>query len=400
MLEVRRPIGPDVSSIPTPPLQAFALFIIVFFTGLAFFVYCLRVYSRIRLHTWGIGTCFYLLLLSSYPAPIPDDIKLNYFGWKAKDVPEFDPQPGLWWFYMAQILYNPVLALVKASILVFLLRLVEQSTRVRWAIEFLNAFNALQCVAVFLVAIFQCLPVKANWDQTLRADPDTRCIGNSFHIISSSITLLTDIVIAALPVWIFMRLNMPWTTKMAAMGFFLLGIIVTVIGIVRLLNVVKLLYFPEEIGDRYHSIAITLNTVEVNVAIISASAPALHTLLRDCLPHCFAGDSSRRSQGNGAPVESKASFENQSDDTGSQPAPDHGNVGIHLDPVGRKFRQQLADVRSISSAGSEDGIMGHSGILCTTDIRIQYHNDQIHGSETKDGVASSMQESENKGCGG
>jgi hypothetical protein len=119
--------------------------------------------------------------------------------------------------------YNPVLALVKASILFFLLRLGGQKQGVRIAIYALNVFNASHAVAVFFTALFQCLPLEANWDFSLRADPDTKCIHNSFHIIASILTIVTDILILALPFWIFLGLKMPRVTKIAVIGVFLMG---------------------------------------------------------------------------------------------------------------------------------------------------------------------------------
>jgi hypothetical protein len=50
----RRPEHGNVLDIPTPPLQAAALFVIFFFTALAFVTYCLRAYTRIRTRQWGI----------------------------------------------------------------------------------------------------------------------------------------------------------------------------------------------------------------------------------------------------------------------------------------------------------------------------------------------------------
>lgn len=50
----RRPEHGSVLDIPTPPLQQAALFVIFFFTALAFVAYGLRAYTRIRTRQWGI----------------------------------------------------------------------------------------------------------------------------------------------------------------------------------------------------------------------------------------------------------------------------------------------------------------------------------------------------------
>lgn len=46
--------------------------------------------------------------------------------------------------------------------LLFLLCLGGQKPGVKYVIHGLNAFNGLQAVATFLVALLQCLPIKAN----------------------------------------------------------------------------------------------------------------------------------------------------------------------------------------------------------------------------------------------
>lgn len=139
-----------------------------------------------------------------------------------KDVPEYDPAPGFFWFYIAQLFYNPVLALVKASVLVFLLRLGSHKRSIRYCIYALNTFNGLQAVAIFLVALLQCLPIEANWDMEVKKT--AKCVDNSFHITISSLTILTDFLVLALPFWIFLGLKMKRAVKMAVMVVFLLGL--------------------------------------------------------------------------------------------------------------------------------------------------------------------------------
>lgn len=138
-------------------------------------------------------------------------------------MPDFDPSAGLWWNFFEQLCYNPVLALVKASILVFLLRLGGHNNAVFRVIWGLMIINILHAVAVFFGALFQCIPIESNWHPEMKADPDTRCIDNSFHIIQSSFTIVTDVAVLALPFWIFLRLRMPRAAKLALIGVFAIG---------------------------------------------------------------------------------------------------------------------------------------------------------------------------------
>lgn len=87
------------------------------------------------------------------------------------------------------------------------------------------AVTILHATAVFFGALFQCVPVETNWRPELREDPNTFCIDNSFHIIQSSLTILTDVLILALPFWIFLGLRMPRATKVAVLGVFAVGLL-------------------------------------------------------------------------------------------------------------------------------------------------------------------------------
>ncbi|KAL2145464.1 hypothetical protein VTI28DRAFT_7245 [Corynascus sepedonium] len=396
----RRPEHGNVLEIPTPPLQQAAIFIIFFFTALAFVTFSLRAYTRLRMRTWGLddylvacAMIFSLMMIG----PFYMYIKLNYFGWRQEDVPSFDPAPGMWWFYIAQIFYNPILAFVKASVLCFLLRLGGQKPGVKYAIYFLNAFNALQAIAIFLVATLQCLPIAANWDFALKADPNTKCVDNSFHVIISSITILTDIAVTALPFWIFLGLKMPRAAKIAVLGIFALGLSVTIIGIVRLRGVIRLFYAQPTDADPYHDITVTLSVVEGNIAIVSASAPALRPLFRSLLPGLFGGSSARYGNTNKYNYPHSGSPYVFSGAGGSLHAASavggtHTTNSRHAreSSMGRRGSIRLKNLRGVSStsksgdggahtecrsispSGSEEEIMTYNGIMRTTDVQVHF----------------------------
>jgi len=150
------------------------------------------------------------------------DIKLGYFGWQQEDVPvDYDPSPGLWWFYIAQIFYNPILALVKCSVLVFILRLGERRRGIRTVVYVLIGFTALQAVAIFCVVVLQCYPIPAVWDPA--SYPDAACIGSEFHVTISSLTIFTDVLVLALPFYVFLGLKMRTATKIAVLCCFASG---------------------------------------------------------------------------------------------------------------------------------------------------------------------------------
>jgi hypothetical protein len=127
------------------------------------------------------------------------------------------------WLYAVQILYNPVLALVKSSVLIFLLRLFGQKDGVRRFIIGLNIVNILQMVAVFFAITLQCLPISFNWDLTIS---NGRCVDRRIlYTFTSSFNILTDLLVLGLPLWIFVDLKIPRRTKIALIFVFLLGFV-------------------------------------------------------------------------------------------------------------------------------------------------------------------------------
>lgn len=136
-------------------------------------------------------------------------------------MPPHDPTQGLIWAYAVQILYNPILALVKSSVLIFLSRLFGQKDGVRRFIFWLNVANIAQMVAVFLAIMLQCLPIAFNWDLSIRGG---RCVDRRvLYTCTAVLNIVTDLLVLGLPVWIFVDLKIPRRTKFALLFVFLLG---------------------------------------------------------------------------------------------------------------------------------------------------------------------------------
>lgn len=125
------------------------------------------------------------------------------------------------WTYAVQILYNPILALVKSSVLIFLTRLFGQRDGVRRFLFWLNVANVSQMVAVFFAIVLQCFPVAFNWDPTIKGG---RCVDRpALYVSTSAFNIATDFLILGLPLWIFSSLKLPKRTKAPLLVVFLLG---------------------------------------------------------------------------------------------------------------------------------------------------------------------------------
>jgi hypothetical protein len=172
---------------------------------------------------------------------------------------------------------------------------------------------------------------------------------------------------------------------------------VTVIGIVRLHGVIKLFYLPKGNADPYYDITVTLSVVEANIAIVSASAPALRPLFRSLLPSLFGGSSARYGankytpngygQSNspyysgaagsvlGGPGTHTGSVVRGGD--GGAGVSRHGSIRLKNLRGGHHHKNgQHTECRSISPSGSEEEIMTYNGIMRTTDVRVHFEGER------------------------
>lgn len=151
---------------------------------------------------------------------LPEAIITNYIGMSTIDIPSHDPTQGALWNYVVQILYNPILALVKSSLLLLLLRLFGQKPGVRRFIIWVNTINLASLASIFFAIVFQCFPFQKAWKPQLEGF----CVDRRVLLVTASaINIALDLLILGLPLRIFIGLQIPKRTKIALIFVFLLG---------------------------------------------------------------------------------------------------------------------------------------------------------------------------------
>lgn len=151
------------------------------------------------------------------------DYKYAFVGFLATDPARLNENTtaASFWDYVLQALYNPVLSLVKSSVLVLLLRIGGHQTRVRWTIYILNTVNMMLMVATFVVAIFQTFPIQAYWNPNIKAKYTINT--GDFVSATSAITIVGDIIVLGIPLWLFLGLQMRPALKLGLIATFLLS---------------------------------------------------------------------------------------------------------------------------------------------------------------------------------
>ncbi|KAM7191026.1 hypothetical protein V8F33_009143 [Rhypophila sp. PSN 637] len=275
------PKGP----IPHSGFQDFGLFLTAFFPALSIIVCALRFYSKYVARRFGIDDWFILAaVILIIPQAIFAGIYLvmGYWGIHDADVPPRPWNQGMFWNYLNQVVYNPVLSLVKISALLFLLRVGGTKKRVNVACTAMIWFNMLQLLAFMPVVVFQCMPIEYNW----RGVKDGKCIkGAVFSTTLASINVLTDILTLWIPFWAFLDLKVNKRVRNALLAVFCVGALVVAMSVVRLYFIIRSFYLDPK--DRNYSLGYTTNTIEINLAVLCASAPALWPLFRRWFPGMF-----------------------------------------------------------------------------------------------------------------
>ncbi|KAK4159847.1 hypothetical protein QBC43DRAFT_122000 [Cladorrhinum sp. PSN259] len=174
-----------------------------------------------------------------------------------------------------QCTYYACVTLIKFSLLCMYLRLFAAADTPRRVCQGLMVFHALFFIVCLSVTLSQCQPLVKMWD--LLGEVKGSCINTTaFFYFTSSCNIVTDIMILALPVRTLMKINRPQKEKIALIGVFGIGTFATITSIIRLHTIYTYTLAVDPFQD---AILVNLwSILEVNVAIICTTAPALKPL--------------------------------------------------------------------------------------------------------------------------
>jgi len=114
---------------------------------------------------------------------------------------------------------------IKLSIALFLLRIAVTRTYI-WILRVSMAVVAIWSVAIWFYDLFQCIPVEAQWNYTMK---DAKCVsGSSFVAAAYSIsvmTIISDWLYALLPIPMLWSVQMSVQTKATVAFILSLGIL-------------------------------------------------------------------------------------------------------------------------------------------------------------------------------
>ncbi|PQE20454.1 cfem domain-containing protein [Rutstroemia sp. NJR-2017a WRK4] len=240
--------------------------------------------------------------------------KIAHLGYHSYDVVKFqiDIPTEMKWSMFDSLCYNPILGMIKASMILLYLRLGGIRTGVRIASYVLLAINFGLIISIFLVDMFQCVPFRYNFYSTemdLAAqkaagatDPGIgpygpvttgfkdgkyvkggRCIDSiNFLLITAGLTIVTDLLILCIPIYMVRGLKMEPRKKIAVLVILCMGIGVTAVGVTRL--VFTYYAFHPTSPDSSYNVNSTISQIETGLALVTGCVPDLLPLVRFIFP--------------------------------------------------------------------------------------------------------------------
>lgn len=149
---------------------------------------------------------------------------LSYQGYHEADIPPMSIERTVLaakYNIANQVLYNPILSLIKLSVIIFLRRLEDRRKIVVYNLYALATFETSYMIASTVVDIFQCTPVQYAWEaaRMAAAGQEGHCIETAnFFLATAGISIFTDVWILIIPALMLWHLRMPRRQKIAVFG--------------------------------------------------------------------------------------------------------------------------------------------------------------------------------------
>ncbi|RFN49826.1 hypothetical protein FIE12Z_5887 [Fusarium flagelliforme] len=170
-------------------------------------------------------------------------------------------------------------SLPNVAILILIERLVGRTKTL--SLWFLRVVVAIQIFLAFIsvVIIFaQCRPTRMLWDQEAKGECWSPDVFNHSSFVVSSFTVLTDLVLAIVPIHAFWKLQLKRQEKLEIT--FMLGL-TFLSAVFTIIKATYLSTFNDRTDPLYNVVTLIIwGLVEQNVVIMAASVPTLRPLIR------------------------------------------------------------------------------------------------------------------------
>ncbi|KAL5333213.1 hypothetical protein BJX70DRAFT_406476 [Aspergillus crustosus] len=222
----------------------------------------------------GLALCIAIAIGAiAYPTVVRD----GGLGKDIWNVPFDDITRIVYLFAISTILYPPCIALIKISMLLLYLRLFPGYYIRIATITTLTLTTCWGLIYTF-ITIFQCKPRTYMW-MKWDGEHEGTCLDQHAILYSHAITnIILDVVVIALPLPTLLRLSLSIMKKLGICLMFVIGLVVTVISILRLTTSLGFLTSPNPTRE-FIPVSIW-SFLEIDLGIICACLPGIRALIK------------------------------------------------------------------------------------------------------------------------
>ncbi|KAL4805606.1 hypothetical protein BDV18DRAFT_152846 [Aspergillus unguis] len=258
--------------------------------ALALALISLRIYDCVvkKEYRWA-DLCAVLAFISSLPMDIFEFFMMS--SGMGKDVWTLTPTQitnAVKYTWVTQVFYIPAIILTKVAIICFFMQIFP-SFRFRVVAQATIAHCFLFMISTTIAAILACIPVPYAWS-SWSGEGEGVCYNNSvFWWAHSAINIATDLWILAMPIPQLLKLQLPLKKKIYLVLMFSVGIVITVMSIVRFSGLIQ---YSTSSNATYNNVMVaTYSVIECNISIMCCCMPAVLSCLRRSFPSIFSSTS-------------------------------------------------------------------------------------------------------------
>ncbi|KAK3675345.1 hypothetical protein LTR78_004855 [Recurvomyces mirabilis] len=205
------------------------------------------------------------------------------------DVPPQWFSPGILIAWLSEIAFLVSSCSTKISVLLFYRRLTKGTISTRWKAATIGAiiFTVGYCLSLILALILTCQPTNSYWlSYSPTYEKPYHCVDTrSVNPLSGALSVFSDFYSVLLPMLMLRHFDIPHRQKTALYAVFSLGFLVVAAGCVRTYYIYKLGTDYDITWVGYH--LFVYSVLELQLALICASAPALRVFFREYLSDPF-----------------------------------------------------------------------------------------------------------------
>ncbi|KAK2047222.1 integral membrane protein [Colletotrichum somersetense] len=249
-------------------------------TGLAILFKAMRLAAKIaKLSVWGaddtVAVAAFVVHIAVYAqSSYSLDVGLGRDMWTLHD---YQITNFLKLFLFLELFYLVELALIKASILFFFLRIFPGRgiRRCLWSVQIMNL---LVCLAFVILIFAQCRPFSyfwTGWD----GEHEGMCIDLSkLALVHVGLNIALDIVMLVLPVTQIYKLNMDTRKKIGVIAMFQAGIFLTIASVLRIKTLIA---FSMSLNLTTDCVDVAIwGFIETGIGVIVTCMPSAWQLLK------------------------------------------------------------------------------------------------------------------------